>query len=148
MIRLVFPMLLAAMAGAGGVLQSTVNSQLRFHVGSPAWAGLISFTVGTLCMIAYVTATRDAPPTVAAMAKVPWWGWIGGLLGALYIAAAILLVPRLGAATMISCIVAGQMVAAVLFDQFGLFGLAQRNLDLPRLAGIALVIGGVVLIRR
>jgi bacterial/archaeal transporter family-2 protein len=40
------------------------------------------------------------------------------------------------------------MLASVMFDHFGWLGLAQRPIDLPRLIGIALLIGGCVLIRR
>jgi transporter family-2 protein len=40
------------------------------------------------------------------------------------------------------------MLASIVFDQFGLLGLAQRSVDLPRLIGVGLLIGGVVLIRR
>ena len=54
----------------------------------------------------------------------------------------------LGAATFFALLITGQMLASVLFDQFGLLGLAQRSIDLPRLVGIALLVGGVVLIRR
>ena len=62
--------------------------------------------------------------------------------------ARILLVPKLGAATFIALLVAGQMLASVTLDHFGWIGLAQRPLDLPRAMGVLLLIGGVVLIRR
>jgi transporter family-2 protein len=148
MIRLLLPMLFAAAAGAGVVLQQAINSHLRFGLGSAAWAGLASFVVGTVCMLAFVLATRDPVPAAGALARLPLWAWSGGVLGAIFIAASILLVPKLGAATLIACIVAGQMIAAVLFDQFGLLGLAQRSIDAPRLIGMAMLIGGVILIRR
>lgn len=82
------------------------------------------------------------------MTRIPWWAWSGGLFGAIFIGLAIFLVPRLGAATFIALLVTGQMLAAVTFDHFGWMGLAQRSLDLPRVIGVALLIGGVVLIRR
>lgn len=85
------------------------------------------------------------PGTVA---RLPWWAWSGGLFGAVLIGFAVLLVPRLGAATFIAPLVAGQMLASVAFDQFGWLGLAQRSIDLPRLLGMALLVAGVVLMRR
>jgi transporter family-2 protein len=57
-------------------------------------------------------------------------------------------VPKLGAATFIALLVAGQMLASVTLDHFGWLGLAQREIDLPRVIGVLLLIGGVVLIRR
>jgi len=82
------------------------------------------------------------------VARIPWWSWSGGLFGAVFIALAILLVPKLGAATFIALLVAGQMLASVTLDHFGWLGLAQREIDLPRVIGVLLLIGGVVLIRR
>jgi transporter family-2 protein len=70
------------------------------------------------------------------------------LFGAIFVALAIVLVPQLGAATFIALLVTGQMLASVTFDHFGWIGLAQRSVDLPRLTGVALLIGGVVLIGR
>ncbi|MET3482893.1 uncharacterized membrane protein YdcZ (DUF606 family) [Methylobacterium sp. 1973] len=91
---------------------------------------------------------RDPAPAVSVAGRIPWWTWSGGLFGALFIGLAILLVPKLGAATFFALLVTGQMLTSVLFDQVGLLGLAQRPVDLPRLFGVALLIGGVVLIRR
>jgi transporter family-2 protein len=70
------------------------------------------------------------------------------MFGAIFIALGILLVPKIGAATFIALLVAGQMLASVAFDHFGLLGLAQRPVDLPRIIGVALLIAGVLLIRR
>ncbi len=56
--------------------------------------------------------------------------------------------PQLGAATFIALLVTGQMLASVAFDHFGWLGLVQRPMDVPRLIGVALLIGGVILIRR
>ena len=81
-------------------------------------------------------------------APIPWWAWSGGLFGAIFIGLGIFLVPQLGAAAFIALLVTGQMLASVAFDHFGWMGLAQRPVDLPRLAGVALLIGGVLLIRR
>jgi len=39
------------------------------------------------------------------------------------------------------------MVGSILFDQFGLLGLSEHAVDLPRIIGAALLIAGVVLIR-
>ena len=79
---------------------------------------------------------------------VTWWAWSGGLFGAIFIGLAIVLIPTLGAATFIALLVTGQMLASVTFDHFGWLGLAQRSIDLPRLIGVAMLIGGVILIRR
>ena len=87
-------------------------------------------------------------PALSLVARIPWWAWAGGVFGALYIVLGIHLVPQLGAATFIALLIAGQMSASVAFDHFGWLGLPQRSADLPRLAGIVLLVAGVMLIRR
>jgi bacterial/archaeal transporter family-2 protein len=99
-------------------------------------------------MALLVVALRDPVPSASAAVRVPWWAWGGGLFGAIFIGLAIVLVPRLGAAAFIALLVAGQMLASVAFDRFGLLGLARRSVDLPRLLGVTLLIGAVALIRR
>jgi transporter family-2 protein len=148
MIKIVLPLLLAAGAGASIVVQQVLNANLRAALNSAAWSGFASYAVGLVCMVALIVALRDPVPSIATMARIPWWAWSGGLFGALFIASAILLVPHLGAATFIALLVTGQMLASVTFDHFGWLGLAQRSIDLPRLIGIAMLVGGVVLIRR
>jgi transporter family-2 protein len=134
-------------AGVGLVLQQALNADLRVSLHSAAWAGFVSYLGGTLCMIVLILVMRDGIPGAADVARTPWFSWTGGLFGAIYIALAILLLQQLGAATFISLLVAGQMVGSLLFDHFGLFGIPQHPIDLTRLAGAALLIAGVVLIR-
>jgi transporter family-2 protein len=143
-----FLSLLAAFAGVCAVLQPVINSHLRGGLNSAVWANFVNFAVGIVA-IALMGAILRAPiPQASLVARVPWWGWTGGLLGATYVGLAILLVPRLGAATFITLLIAGQMIASVLFDHFGILGLAQRPLDLSRVLAVAMVIGGVILIRK
>ena len=142
------PVLLAMLAGASIVVQQALNANLRAALASPAWSGFVSYLVGLGCMALLVLAVRDPLPPAGTVARLPWWAWSGGLFGAIFIVIAILIVPRLGAATFIAILVTGQMLASLAFDQFGWLGLAQRPIDLPRLLGVALLIGGVVLIRR
>ncbi len=142
------PILLAVAAGVSIVVQQALNSNLRTALNSAAWSGFMSYFVGVVCMALLALALRDPLPSAGVAARIPWWAWSGGLFGAIFIGLAILLVPHLGAATFIALLVTGQMLASVAFDHFGWLGLAQRPIDLPRLIGVALLIGGVVLIRR
>ena len=148
MTALALPVLLALAAGVSIVVQQVLNSSLRTALGSAAWAGFMSYLVGVVCMLVLALALREPLPPAGVAARIPWWAWIGGLFGAIYIILAILLVPHLGAATFVALLVAGQMLASVTFDHHGWLGLAQRPIDAPRLIGVALLIGGVVLIRR
>jgi bacterial/archaeal transporter family-2 protein len=148
MLNVLFPLTLAVMAGVCIVIQQALNANLRVALNSAVWSGFISYFVGVVCMALLALALRDPIPSTIVAARIPWWAWSGGLFGAIFIGAAIFLVPQLGAATFIALLIAGQMIASVTFDHFGWLGLAQRPIDLPRLVGVALLIGGVILIRR
>lgn len=142
-----FSYLLVVGAGVSVALQQVLNANLRAEIGSPWWAGFVSYFVGMLAMLA-VALTSSGPRLSDGFAGVTsWLSWTGGLFGALFIGTAILMVPRLGAATVLALIVVGQMVGSLAFDHFGLFGLSQQPVSVTRLAGAASLILGVVLIR-
>jgi transporter family-2 protein len=134
-------------AGISVAVQQVLNGGLRTALQSPAWAGFASYLGGLLTMIVVLVVVREQLPSWKLVAATPWWAWSGGILGGVFILLVILLLPPLGAATLLALVVAGQMSAAVIMDHFGAFGLAQHPVSISRLAGVALVIAGVVLIR-
>src|ERR1700759_4871070 len=140
--------LLAGGAGIRFVMQQVVNADLRAALGSAAWAGFVSYVGGTVCMVVLAIILREALPSVVAAGQSHWWSWSGGFFWAIYIAISIMLVPRLGAATFVALLVAGQMLSSVFFDHYGLFGVVQRPANLSRLLGSVLLIVSVILIRR
>lgn len=144
---MVWFLLLAIATGVVLPVQAGVNAQLRIGLGHPVLAAAVSFFVGTVALAAYVVVARVGLPA-GAMGRTLWWHWTGGVLGAFFVATAIILTPRLGAATLVATIVAGQMVASLILDHYGLVGYARHPMDLARLAGALLVIAGVFLIQR
>ena len=142
-----FGYLLAFAAGISFVFQATANNSLRAEIASPWWAGFVSYFGGTIVMLAIALALREPLPTGQMVAKSQWISWLGGLFGAIYIGISILMLPRLGAATLIALLVAGQMVGSLVFDHFGLLGVPVHPVSAIRIAGAALLVGGVVLIR-
>jgi transporter family-2 protein len=140
--------LVALAAGAGLPLQAGINAAMGRHVGRPEWAAFVNFAVGIVALGAWLAALRLAPPPALAVARAPWWAWTGGLLGAFYVSAVVLLTPRLGVAATLALSVAGQMVAALAIDHFGALGLELRPISGTKLLGAALLVVSVVLIRR
>ena len=142
-----FLYLLALGGGASVVTQQVLNGNLRTALGSPAWAGLVSYAVGLITMIVAVIALGERIPAWKTIADVPWYAWSGGVFGAAFILLVILLLPALGAATLFALVITGQVLAAVTLDHFGALGLTPHPISAARLAGAALLIAGVVLIR-
>jgi transporter family-2 protein len=142
------PALIAVGAGVSFVMQSAVNAQLRTVLASPVRASFISYLGGTLVMAVIALALRESWSYASDFTHSSWLLWTGGFFGAIYVIVSIVLLPRLGAATVFACLVTGQMIGSLLFDQYGLFGLTQRSIDPTRIAGAVLLVAGVVLIRR
>jgi transporter family-2 protein len=82
------------------------------------------------------------------MRSLPWYAWTGGLYGAFFVATAAWAAPRLGVTLFLTAAIAGQLALALLLDRIGAFGLARVEIGPVRLLGVALVLAGVVLVRR
>ena len=141
------PVLLVLFAGGMIALQAPTNAMLAKAGGSPVIAALISFAVGTavLVVVALCSGQRPRP---AAFAGLPAYAWFGGAYGAAYVAVAAYAAPRIGLASLITLGIAGQIAMALWLDHVGELGLPREPVNLGRLLGAALVVAGVVLVRR
>ena len=133
------------LAGAALPIQTGVNSTLRATVENPLWATVISFSVGALSVGALLLVLRVPVP-----ANFPplGWKWLGGSLGVIYVCLSLVLAPRLGAASLVATVVAGQLLASLILDHFGWLGFPQHLISLPRVAGALLLGAGAWLIGR
>lgn len=145
---LLFSYLLVIGAGVSLALQQILNVNLRTQIGSPWWAGFVSYFVGMVAMLAVALTSTGPRPAVALVSRTSWMFWTGGIFGATFIAVAIFMIPRLGAATTLALIVVGQMLGSLAFDHFGLLGIPHHAASPTRLAGAGFLILGVVLIKR
>jgi len=134
-------------AGMLNALQAPTNASLVGSVGSPLNAALLSFAVGTIVLLAIALAMR-VKPDLAAVRGLPWWSWMGGIYGAFFVTAAAFSAPRLGIAFVIILMIAGQLIMSITLDHIGAFGIAERPISWARIAGVALVFAGVILVRR
>ena len=140
--------ILAILAGAVLPLQAGLNVQLGKSVHQPIFAAFASFLIGTIGLLVYLLLVKFDFSSIAQTKTVSPWVWIAGILGAFYVAAVIILAPRLGVALTFVLVVAGQMVVSIIFDHFGLLGLPVKQVNWPRLLGVGFLIAGVLLIRR
>jgi transporter family-2 protein len=133
-------------AAAGGLiaLQAPINAHLGKSTGSLA-AALISFAVGTLALAAIVIISGQAGG-VASLTDVSPVYLIGGLLGAVYVTCALIAVKSVGAGGVAAGTITGQLIASVIVDRIGAFGLAETPLSAARIAGVALLLLGTFLI--
>ena len=140
--------LLGIVAGFGITLQVGMNSRLRTLLQSANTAALISFMVGTLALVTLFVVTRVPVPDRSVISSVPWWAWLGGLMGAFYVAISTVVASQLGTAALLALGLLGQLSLALAADHYGWMGLPEHPITLTRLAGVALLAGGVWLITR
>jgi transporter family-2 protein len=142
------PYLLFAVAlGAMIAIQPGLNADVARRLGTPVGAAFLSVTVAFVLSAAYMLLSRHAFP-LAAVAALPWYLWLGGLMGFVFVIGALFVAPELGGALLFAAIVLGQMIAAALADYYGIGGYPARELDPFRIAGIVLVVAGVFLFQR
>lgn len=139
------PILLGLSIGFGLPLQTAINSKLRRIVGSPLLSSMVSFTVGTIFLASITLILSHNLNIASTVFKQPWWIWIGGLLGVVYLTGNIVLFPHLGSVQTVIMPVVGQLIMSMLIDNFGWFYSPQHSLNLIRIIGCALVFIGVIL---
>lgn len=140
--------LFAFFAGALITFQTGSNTQLKKNLAQPLPALIVNYLMGVTSVIVYTLIKRVPLPSMAQAGETPWWGWIGGLFGAVYGLAAILLASQMGAATLTALVVTGQLICAVTLDHFGWLSFDVHQAGLGRIAGCMLMVAGLVLIAK
>jgi len=140
-------LILAVLSGAVAPLQVGINAQLAKTMLHPLQATVVSFIIGTLGVTAVTFACRVPMPALMQSLQAPPILLTGGLLGVFMVMSAITTAPRLGAAVFISASIAGQMIASLLMDYYGVMGYAAQPISLTKILGVLFVMAGVFLIR-
>jgi transporter family-2 protein len=146
--RTLLLMLVAALAACVIPFQAIINGRLGQSVQNPLLASLISFTTGTVALAVVLLATTPGWPSLPADPSRSWSLFTGGLLGAVFVTAVLVLVPRIGTANVLAASIVGQLVMSLIIDHFGLLGIPQQGLSGVRLLGGTLLVLGMLLIQR
>lgn len=140
-------LLLGLLAGLLVPLQAGINSQLAIWLGSPFRAAVVNNAVGLAALVPLAVVFARGRPLGGKLGEAPWWVWVGGLCGAYFVAATAYIAPTLGALTLLGVVLGGQAVASILIDKWGLVGFEQQAISPGRLAGVALLVAGIVMVR-
>lgn len=138
---------------AGGIaisVQSPINAMLNRALGDPLLTACVSFGVGFIalaCVWLASLAIRGQGFTVPDTSAFPWWIWVGGFLGTVYVLAALWSVPKIGVVTLVAAVVFGQLMAALIMDATGAFGLVAREITPMRILAVGMVMGGLLVSR-
>lgn len=135
----------AFLAGALIPIQATSGAVLGRALGSPLWGAAVALLIGTIAILIVALMLRLPIPAISTALHGPWWMWIGGITGAIYVATSLAIISRIGAGSFIVCVIAGQMAAALLIDHFGLLGLDIKPITMGRAMGVSLMFVGLLI---
>lgn len=130
------------LAGAGIPLIGVLNSGVARSVGNPYAATAIMFAIAALVAIG-LTLPFYGAPTMAQLGSAPPISYGAGLLIGFYGLSATIIIPRLGAASFIAFILVAQLLGSAVVDQFGLFGMVRRPIDVTKMIGLIVIVAGI-----
>ncbi|MBK9072243.1 MAG: DMT family transporter [Myxococcales bacterium] len=128
---------IAAVAGSMVALQAPINSALGKHT-SVLGATVVSFAIGLATAI-LVALGRGQLDGLAKAAEAPWWQLTGGILGAIFVALAITLVPKIGAMQFAAAAVMGQIIMSLVVDHYGWLGVPAHAASWERVLAVPLI---------
>ena len=131
--------------GVGIPIMAALNGRLGAQLGSPWAAAFLLFVLGAV--ISGVVMMAAGMPQHGWFVAPPLY-YAGAVLVAFYVLSITYSAPRIGVANAVFFVLVGQIVAAGLIDQFGLFGAMKSPLTGTRLFGIALMLAGTYFARR
>lgn len=139
-----YPIILVA-----GALQAwgpPMNGALRNALTNPWLASVVSF-LPVVAFLAVLFLCQPRPlPTVEGVTSMPWWAPLGGLIGAVAVIAGLLFVNKVGAGAFAGLTITANILMSLLVDQFGMFGMEVHHLNVWRMLGGAMMVGGIALI--
>lgn len=136
-----------SLVGIGVAAQAAMNAKLGAALQAPIGSALWNFTLGTIVLGLMLLLGVFNRPAPSGLLSAPWWAYLGGILGAIFVTTTILAVPRVGTAVTLASIICGQLIGALLIDTFGWLGVKPIPLNPWRVAGVALLIAGVALVQ-
>lgn len=141
--------LLALLAGAFVPLQTGANAMLSKGLGNGVLSTLVVFIVAAITTLVFLLLGKPLVPSLGQLTQITWYSWVlGGVLGAGYIYLLIYTSPKLGMAGTVGFVVGGQLIVAILFDHFGWMNFVPHAINWKRIAGVMLLIAGVIIIKK
>lgn len=137
---------LTVLGGVALAVQAFVNGRLAGSLGSVQVAAAVNNGIGLITLLAVNLALgslRRGIARVRAQGGPPWWKYLGGALGAIFVTVSAAGAPEVGVALLTVAIVCGQTGGSLPVDAAGLSPAGKRPLTLPRVLGVAVAIVAV-----
>ena len=132
-----------AIAGALTSVEAGSNAKLTQVFGNPWWPALL-FSLASLALLAIPALFLAGPLPTGRLGQVPWWGWVGGVISALYIFSMLIAPGRLGSGLFTGLTVSAAVITSIALDHYGLVGFKQHSAGIGRLIGASLMVVGLI----
>ncbi|MFP4015497.1 MAG: DMT family transporter [Halanaerobiales bacterium] len=132
---------LAAIAGLTMALQGSINSVLGKKIGIFEASFIVHLTAAIILII--ILLSNISKGHIQSWKEVPWYLYLGGVLGVIISYTVIVSIPELGVAVATTAIITAQVSTACLLDHLGAFGLEKIPFSWTKLIGIVLLAVGV-----
>jgi bacterial/archaeal transporter family-2 protein len=136
------------LAGVGAVLQSSLLAIIGRRSGVLAATTLAAIVGLVAIVIATLVTNRTLAGVAVAVRQSPWIWVPGGMLGIAVLAVLTFAPPRIGSFGTFAVLITGQLLASLVIDSVGLFGMDRVPLSVTRVAGLLLLLGGGILVLR
>jgi transporter family-2 protein len=138
---------IAVFLGVAISVQPPINATMARGLGSPLLAAVISLLISLVIAVILWLSWGKGAGDISQIRMLPWWVVIGGMVGFVFVVGSVVTAPVLGVALFFVCVVAGQLIGSTIIDQFGIFGLAVKPVNMMKLVGIGLVVAGAALVQ-
>ena len=145
MANLILTVLIGVLGGLAVGVQGPIVSQMSQRIGTLAGSFVVHVSGAFLSGLLLLALGGE---NIRNWRGLSWYMFLSGGFGVVLYLTLNHTMPRLGATTALALIIIGQLVMGILIDQFGLFGVPVRPIDLVRLVGAGLLIAGGYLIVR
>lgn len=139
-------LLLAVIIGSLMPIQASINAELTRVLKNPYLGAFISFCMGTLALTIICLIQGNFLQDLKRLTLASPYHFVGGLFGALFVGSSIMLIPKLGATTLMASFVTGQLLMSLVLDHYGWFGVTAQSISFQRVAGVILLFTGLLLI--
>lgn len=129
-------------------VQGSINTQLTTFLKHPIQGALVNFLVGAVFLTGINLLFKTQVPDWEQVKTAPWYLFLGGVLGGIFVSALIFFIPKIGVTTVLAAAIAGQLIAASIIDHFGHFGVTVHSISPGRVVGMLLLLGGIFLIQK
>ncbi|HHW03595.1 MAG TPA: DMT family transporter [Thermoanaerobacterales bacterium] len=138
-------LLIAFMAGVAMAAQGSMNSAVSKVIGLSEATFVVHFSATILMLVLLILSIGQG--NWSNFYQLPWYYYLGGLIGVLITYGVVISIPKLGVAVATTAIIVGQVLTACLVDHFGFFGLEKIPFTWLKFLGlIFLAIGAKLLL--